>query len=116
MRAAPTSRQHFILFVALVICICIAACGAPGVPTPPRPVLPKPVTDLAARQQGSSVVLTFTLPKKSDENETLATLPSIEIFRTERAAGATTKMTSPLIYTVPSALVDTYMKDGLIEF
>jgi hypothetical protein len=119
MRAAPTSRQHFILFVALVICVCIAACGAPGVPTPPRPVVPRPVTDLAARQQGSSVILTFTLPKKSDENETLAALPSIEIFRGERpagASGAAAKTTTQLIYTVPSALVDTYMKEGLIEF
>jgi hypothetical protein len=86
------------------------------VPTPPRPVLPKPVTDLAARQQGSSVILTFTLPKKSDENETLAAQPSVEIFRGERAAGAAAKMTTQLIYTVPSALVDTYMKNGMIEF
>jgi hypothetical protein len=89
------------------------------VPTPPRPVVPKPVTDLAARQQGSSVVLTFTLPKKSDENETLAALPSIEIFRGERAAGASgaaAKTATQLIYTVPSALVDTYLKNGLIEF
>lgn len=88
-------------------------------PTPPRPVVPRPVTDLAARQQGSSVILDFTLPKKSDENETLAALPSIEIFRGERAAGATgaaAKMTTQLIYTVPSTLVDTYMKEGLIEF
>jgi hypothetical protein len=82
-------------------------------------VVPKPVTDLAARQQGSSVVLTFTLPKKSDENETLAALPSIEIFRGERAAGASgaaAKTATQLIYTVPSALVDTYLKNGLIEF
>ena len=85
-------------------------------PTPPRPVLPKPVTDLAARQQGSSVILTFTLPKKSDENETLAEPPSVEIFRGEREAGAAAKMTTQLIYTVPSTLVDTYMKEGLIEF
>jgi hypothetical protein len=116
MRAA---RTHSILFFTLLTCICIAACGAPGVPTPPRPVVPRPVTDLAARQQGSSVILTFTLPKKSDENETLAALPSIEIFRGERpagASGAAAKMTTQLIYTVPSALVDTYIKEGLIEF
>jgi len=86
------------------------------VPTPPRPVLPKPVTDLAARQQGSSVILTFTLPKKSDENETLAERPSVEIFRGERESGAAAKMTTQLIYTVPSTLVDTYLKNGLIEF
>jgi hypothetical protein len=119
MRAAAAFRKHSILFFTLLICICIAACGAPGVPTPPRPVVPRPVTDLAGRQQGSSVILTFTLPKKSDENETLAALPSIEIFRGERPAGATgaaAKMATHLIYTVPSALVDTYMKEGLIEF
>jgi hypothetical protein len=119
MRAARNSRQHFILFFASLTCVCIVACGAPGVPTPPRPVVPRPVTDLAARQQGSSVILTFTLPKKSDENEALAALPSIEIFRGERAAGtsgAAAKTTTQLIYTLPSALVDTYMKDGLIEF
>jgi hypothetical protein len=119
MRAAAAFRKEPILFFALLICVCIAACGAPGVPTPPRPLVPKPVTDLAGRQQGSSVILTFTLPKKSDENETLVALPSIEIFRGERAAGATgaaAKTTTQLIYTLPSALVDTYMKAGLIEF
>src|SRR5579862_7100008 len=105
MRAAPASRQHPILFFTLLMCLCIAACGAPGVPTPPRPVLPKPVTDLAARQQGSAVILTFTLPKKSDENETLAEPPAIEIFRGERESGAAAKMTTHLIYTVPSTLV-----------
>jgi hypothetical protein len=119
MRAAPAFGKHSTFIFALLMCVCIAACGAPGVPTPPRPVLPRPVTDLKARQQGSSVILDFTLPKKSDENETLVALPSIEIFRAERAANSTgtaAKMTTQLIYTVPSALVDTYMKDGLIEF
>jgi hypothetical protein len=116
MRAAQSATSRRVFFFTLLACICIAACGAPGVPTPPRPVLPKPVTDLAARQQGSSVILTFTLPKKSDENETLAEPPSIEIFRGQREAGAAAKMTTQLIYTVPSALVDTYAKEGLIEF
>jgi len=78
--------------------------------------LPKPVADLAARQQGSSVILTFTLPKKSDENETLAEPPAIEIFRAERPAGTSAKMTTQLIYTVPSTLVGTYLRDGRIEF
>lgn len=116
MRSTSTNHRCPVFFLALLACVCIAACGAPGVPTPPRPVLPKPVTDLATRQQGSSVVLTFTLPKKSDENETLAEPPSIEIFRGERDPGATAKMTTQLIYTVPSTLVDTYIKEGLIEF
>src|SRR5579864_47289 len=116
MRFASVTHRCPVFFLALLTCICITACGAPGVPTPPRPVLPKPVTDLAARQQGSSVILTFTLPKKSDENETLAEPPSVEIFRGERESGAAAKMTTQLIYTVPPTLVDTYMKQGLIEF
>jgi hypothetical protein len=115
MRPSAPLRRN-LLFCALLACVCIAACGAPGAPTPPRPVLPKPVTDLAARQQGSSVVLTFTLPKKSDENETLAEAPAIEIFRGERPAGAAVQMTTHLIYTVPSALVETYKREGKIEF
>jgi hypothetical protein len=116
MRSASANQRCSAFLAALLMCVCITACGAPGVPTPPRPVLPKPVTDLAARQQGSAVILTFTLPKKSDENETLAEPPAIEIFRGERAAGAAAKMTTQLIYTVPSTLVDTYIKEGLIEF
>src|SRR5579863_2068684 len=116
MRSTSANQRFPVFLVALLTCVYIAACGAPGVPTPPRPVLPKPVVDLAARQQGSSVILTFTLPKKSDENETLAVPPSVEIFRGERESGAAAKMTTQLIYTVPSTLVDTYMKEGLIEF
>jgi len=119
MRAALAFRKRSTFLFALIVCVYISACGAPGVPTPPRPLVPRPVTDLAARQQGSSVILNFTLPKKSDENETLAVPPSIEIFRGEHAASATgapAKMTTQLIYTVPSTLVDTYMKEGLIEF
>jgi hypothetical protein len=116
MRVAPAFHRRPPFFFALLACICISACGAPGVPTPPRPLTPKPVTDLAARQQGATVILTFTLPKKSDENQTLAALPSIEIFRGERTTGAAAKFTPQLIFTVPSAQVDTYVKDGLIEF
>lgn len=116
MRYASANYRWPVFFFALIGCVSVVACGAPGAPTPPRPVLPKPVTDLAARQQGSSVILTFTLPKKSDENDTLAEPPSIEIFRGERESGAAAKMTTQLVYTVPSTLVETYMKEGLIEF
>src|SRR5580693_6095088 len=122
MRPAPaTSRRHVFprwaaqflaLATAILACILISACGAPGVPTPPKPVVPKPVNDLAARQQGASVVLTFTLPKESTEGDTLTEPPAIEIFRGERVAGNAGKLTTRLVYTVPSALVDTYLENG----
>jgi hypothetical protein len=94
----------------------MSACGAPGAPTPPKPILPKPVKDLAAHQQGGSVILTFTLPKESTEGDPLAEPPAIEIFRGEGALGGEGKLTTRLVYTVPSALVDTYLQDGQIEF
>ncbi len=126
MRPVPAlPRRHVfprrlarLLIVApmALACAWIGACGAPGVPTPPKPLLPKPVKDLAARQQGGSVILTFTLPKESTEGDALAELPAIEIFRGEQAAGAGGKLKTRLVYTVPSALVDTYLQNGQIEF
>jgi len=126
MRPAPALPSRYVLprriarvlanVPAALVCIWMSACGAPGVPTPPKPLLPKPVNDLAARQQGGSVVLTFTLPNQSTEGDALAESPSLEIFRGERAAGSAGKLTTRLVYTVPSALVDTYLRDGKIEF
>jgi hypothetical protein len=126
MRPAPAlPRRHVFsralarpsLFAVLALsCAWMSACGAPGAPTPPKPILPKPVKDLAAHQQGGSVILTFTLPKESTEGDPLAEPPAIEIFRGEGAPGGEGKLTTRLVYTVPSALVDTYLQDGQIEF
>jgi len=71
------------------------------------------VTDLAARQVGGGVVLTFTLPAKSIEGETLLEPPDVEIFRGAQKAG---EAALPLIYTVPGALVETYLTEGRFRF
>ena len=98
-------------------CVAGAGCGAPGEPSPPKPVVPQAVADLGARQQGSAVILTFTLPARSTSNENLNGLPTVEIYRGTLAAGESAKKASThLIYTIPAALVDTYLAGGHFEF
>jgi len=99
----------------LVFVLCLSGCAAPGEPTPPRPVVPEAVTDLAVRQLGDAAVLTFTLPKNSTERHALAEKPVIEIFRALESPGAGTAAHNPprdLVYTIPRALVDTYLTGG----
>jgi Fibronectin type III domain len=105
-----------LFLAALLACACALGCAAPGVPTPPQPIVPKPVTDLTAHQAGNSILLSFTLPKQSTENNTLEEKPAIEIFQGERLPGGPAKLTTHLKYTIPSAFVDTYLQDGVITF
>lgn len=99
--------------------LALAACGAPGDPVAPRPIVPEVVTDLAARQSGESVVLTFTLPDRSTEGERLAAIPQVEVYRTLLPGNALPEAghlpVSPR-YTVPAAVVDTYLQDGRVVF
>jgi hypothetical protein len=97
--------------------LCAAGCAAPGEPTPPKPILPVAVADLTAHQQGDAVILTFTLPTNSTEHEPLAEPPAVEIYRGMLAASEPSHKTpTRLIYTIPSALVDTYLAAGQFEF
>jgi len=81
--------------------------------------VPAAITDLAARQTGDSVVLTFTLPNTTVENEPLNGPPAVEIFRSfapATALPAAAGAPKTLVYTVPSALVDTYIVEGRVRF
>jgi hypothetical protein len=112
--ASLSTAAAFVLGLAAIAC---AGCGAPGEPVPPQPIVPQAVTDLAARQQGDSVILTFTLPTRSTKNEDLAGFPTVEIYRGSQAPGVAAHKTSTrLVYTIPAALVDTYMAEGRLEF
>jgi hypothetical protein len=119
--AAPAShrskrRATRTLLLALIAATA-AGCGAPGEPEPPKPVLPQAVADLAARQQGNTIILTFTLPTRSTTNEDLDGPPTVEIYRGMLAAGEPEhKMTTHLVYTIPAALVDTYLSGDRLEF
>jgi hypothetical protein len=106
---------HFLF--SLFCFLFLAGCGTPGDPQPPRPPIPAAVTDLAARQTGDSVVLTFTLPAQTTEGDALATQPDVEIFRAFVPAGAQPAR-APLaqVYTIPAAVVDTYLTDQRLRF
>jgi hypothetical protein len=102
----------FFNFIALA-----EGCGAPGEPRPPQPPIPVAVNDLAARQVGDGVSLTFTLPRDSIDGERLAELPAIEIFRGTTAEGRPAKSSAArLVYVIPSTLVETYLTDDRVRF
>ncbi|HXN24132.1 MAG TPA: hypothetical protein VOA41_15430 [Candidatus Dormibacteraeota bacterium] len=84
---------------------------------PPRPPVPVAITDLAARQLGESVTLTFSLPRKTVEGETLVELPALEIHRGFLPAGAPPeKVAARLVYTIPPPFVNSYLTGGVVEF
>jgi hypothetical protein len=122
LSASPpaTVAARALYFLSSFFCFfSLVGCAAPGEPQPPHPPVPVAITDLTARQVGGSVVLTFTLPKTTVENEPLTQPPTVEIFRgfvpvtTSPAAAGAPKT---LVYTIPSALVDTYMAEGPVRF
>jgi hypothetical protein len=105
---------HFPFSILLASALlALVACGAPGDPTPPRPPVPEAIADLAARQSGNNVVLTFTLPAKTTEGNAITEPPDIEIFR---AFGESDGKNLKQVYTIPSALVDTYLDEGRFRF
>lgn len=113
----PSAIRRCLPFYALVIFTMLTGCGAPGEPTPARPTLPGAISDLTARQLGASVVLTFTLPRKTVDGETLVEPPTIEIYRGFLPRGATPyKTPSRLVHNIPFPLVSAYLTDGLAKF
>src|SRR5260370_27228514 len=87
-RPADSRWLEFGFGVSLLVFVLAAGCAAPGEPQARRPPVPTAVTDLAARQAGSGVALTFTLPRNTIEGEPLSEPPAIEIYRGLAAAGA----------------------------
>ncbi len=112
--AIRSSFFAFRFLPSIFLALFSTGCGVPGEPRPPRPVVPVAVTDLQAQQSGGTVALTFTLPTKSTEGQSLAQFPDLEIYRTFAPAGTAPgriKLPESPLYTVPSALVETYLVD-----
>ena len=115
--SGSTSWSCFSFLFSLFYFLLLTNCGTRGDPQPPRPPIPQAVTDVAARQVGDSVVLTLTLPKKTVESDTLEALPDVEIFRAfVPAGGQAARAALAQIYTIPSAVVDTYLTEDRMQF
>jgi len=107
----PRSILHFLFSISAVA--LVIGCAAPGEPVERKAPTPTAVADLAATQQGDTVILTFTLPKESVEHRELKQPPAIEIFRDFQKVSASPTPTSgsaapanpTLLVTIPSAMV-----------
>jgi hypothetical protein len=106
----------FVFF--FMACALMVGCAAPGDPSPRHPTVPAAINDLAARQSGSAVVLTFSLPRQSTDRESLAEAPTIEIYRAALPPGAAPDRKTPwrLVYSIPSERVDSYLNGDRVEF
>lgn len=108
---AHSAFRLILSFSLLGSLIWLVSCAAPGEPIERKPQVPTAITDLAARQQGNDVILTFTLPKDTVEHRPLKRTPAIEIYRGfDPAATASTAAHEPLflVLTIPPALVSNY--------
>ncbi len=84
---------------------------------PPSPPVPVAVTDLAAHQAGDGVQLVFTLPAKSIIGDRLAATPAVEVVRgTPKPDGSPDAKSYRVVYTIPGAMVETYISEGHVKF
>ena len=112
------ATANFALAFWVSACALLAGCAVPGEPTARHPLVPVAVADLAGRQSGSDVVLTFSLPTQSTDRKALAEPLAFEIYRAALPPGATAdrKTAWRLVYSIPSERVDSYVKDDHFEF
>jgi predicted small lipoprotein YifL len=72
------------LSLAVVAVAALAACGKQGPPLPPFRVVPAPTKDLAARQQGGQILLTFGYPQASASGTALGGITKVELYEATR--------------------------------
>jgi uncharacterized protein len=97
--------------------ILLAGCAAPGQPTPPVPLIPAPISDLTAHQQGDGVQLTFALPDRTISGDHLVGAPTVEILRGSlKPDGTPDNKSFRVVYIIPGALVDKYSVGNHIQF
>ncbi|HXO30323.1 MAG TPA: hypothetical protein VOA80_23445, partial [Thermoanaerobaculia bacterium] len=73
-------KAHSALAAALAITLALAACGKEGPPTPPLRAVPAPVKDLAVRQRGTHVLLSFTYPQTTPGGAALNGVTKVEVY------------------------------------
>ena len=67
----------------------LTGCGVQGPIVVRRPVVPRAIGDLSAQQRGDAIVLSFTLPEVSTQQQPLPEPPEVDIYRSTGAAAGT---------------------------
>lgn len=117
IKVSLTGSADFGFRVSVLVCLWMLGCGAPGEPVPPSPPVPAAIKNLAARQAGDGVELTFTLPSSSISGEKLQASPAVEILRgTVKPDGSADAKSFRLVYAIPGAMVSNYLADDRISF
>ena len=115
--AKRTARLFPVFHFLFSMLFFSAGCGAPGDPVPPSPPVPAAITDLAARQLGDGVLLSFTLPTTSVSGSRLPETPAVEILRgTSGRDGTPDPKSFRVVDTIPSILVTSYVTQKRMEF
>jgi hypothetical protein len=124
-RAASLPRQRGFTILGFVVALLafpgLLGCASPGEPVDRKPPIPRAVTDLAARQFGNDVVLTFTLPTETVNHRRLEQSPAIEIYRdfesSRNGAAQTAARKNPtLLVTIPAAMLDRYTEKNQVRY
>lgn len=75
--------------MALFALSCLTSCASIGPPLPPSLELPRPPSDLRAVRKGDKVTLTWTIPPRTTDRQTVRYLGNTRICRTLDAGPAT---------------------------
>ena len=73
------------LVFAAALCLLISGCAQTGMPLPPSLELPKPPSDLRALRKGNNVLLTWSEPRLTTDQESIRSLGPTEICRSTAA-------------------------------
>ncbi|MGC1581561.1 MAG: hypothetical protein WA766_08765 [Candidatus Acidiferrales bacterium] len=124
-RALPGGMRPGVLISLLAIAILCssfaAGCAAPSEPTTRKAPAPAAISSLSARQVGSRVFLSFTLPTKTEDHKALNATPSLDIYWEFLAASAAAPDAAGVekqngLVRVPSALMSQYTHEGHVLF
>ena len=74
-------RPGVVIATLLLLAALLPGCASPGAPQPPSLRLPKPVDDLTATRKGDHVLLTWTPPSKTTDEENIRRVGSTEVCR-----------------------------------
>jgi hypothetical protein len=77
IRSPQSAIRNLFLLVSLLLAV---GCGKIGDPLPPFIRIPTPVSDLAARQNGHSLFLTWTNPAKNIDGSSADDLEAVQVF------------------------------------